>query len=81
MNVMMDDFAYGLSKKRITLSTSGLIPEMERLKELSPVSLAVSLHAPTDELRDQLVPINKKYPLQQLMTVCKNYFKGDKNAR
>ena len=74
---MMDDFAYGLSKRRVTLSTSGIIPEMERLREISPVSLAVSLHAPTDTLRDVLVPINKKYPLVQLMDICKRYFKDE----
>lgn len=77
MNLMMDDLAYGLSKRRVTLSTSGVIPEMLRLREQSPVALAVSLHAPTDELRDVLVPINKKYPLKELMAVCRNYFKGD----
>ena len=77
MDIMMDDFAYGLSKRRVTLSTSGVIPEMERLREQSPVSLAVSLHAPTDALRDELVPINKKYPLAQLMEICKRYFKDE----
>lgn len=77
MNIMMDDFAYGLSKRRVTLSTSGVIPEMERLREVSPVALAVSLHAPTDELRNELVPINKKYPLAQLMSLCKRYFKDE----
>jgi len=77
MGIMMDDFAYGLSKRRVTLSTSGVIPDMIRLREVSPVSLAVSLHAPTDELRDQLVPINKKYPLAELMDVCANYFKNE----
>ena len=74
MDLMMDDFAYGLSKYRVTLSTSGIIPEMERLRERCPVSLAVSLHAPTDELRDILVPVNKKYPLEQLMDMCRRYF-------
>lgn len=77
MNIMMDDFAYGLSKRRVTLSTSGVIPEMERLREHSPVALAVSLHAPNDELRNELVPINKKYPLVQLMDICRNYFKNE----
>ncbi|KGP62309.1 ribosomal RNA large subunit methyltransferase N [Legionella norrlandica] len=77
MNIMMDDFAYGLSKRRVTLSTSGVLPEMERLREASPVALAVSLHAPTDELRNVLVPINKKYPLAQLMSLCKQYFKDE----
>lgn len=77
MDIMMDDFAYGLSKRRVTLSTSGVLPELERLRETSPVSLAVSLHAPNDELRNQLVPINKKYPLAQLMAICKSYFKNE----
>lgn len=77
MNIMMDDLAYGLSKRRVTLSTSGVIPEMERLRERSPVALAVSLHAPNDELRDILVPINKKYPLEQLMDICRRYFKNE----
>lgn len=74
MDLMMDDFAYGLSKRRVTLSTSGLLPEMELLKARSPVSLAVSLHAPTNALRNQLVPVNKKYPLSELMALCKHYF-------
>jgi len=77
MDIMMDDLAYGLSKRRVTLSTSGIIPEMERLREISPVSLAVSLHAPNDLLRNVLVPVNKKYPLAQLMAVCKNYFANE----
>lgn len=76
MDLMMDDNAYGLSKRRVTLSTSGLVPKMERLREQSPVALAVSLHAPTDELRNILVPINKKYPLSELMACCRHYFDG-----
>ncbi len=74
MNLMMDDCAYGLSKRRVTLSTSGVIPDMKRLREQSEVSLAVSLHAPNDKLRNELVPINKKYPLVELMDVCRTYF-------
>lgn len=77
MDIMMDDFGYGLSKRRVTLSTSGIIPEMVRLREQSPVSLAVSLHAPNDELRNELVPINKKYPLAELMALCKRYFENE----
>jgi 23S rRNA (adenine2503-C2)-methyltransferase len=77
MDIMMDDYAYGLSKRRVTLSTSGVLPELERLREISPVALAVSLHAPNDELRDVLVPINKKYPLVQLMALCKKYFQNE----
>lgn len=77
MDIMMDDYAYGLSKRRVTLSTSGVLPYMERLREQSPVSLAVSLHAPNDALRNELVPINKKYPLAQLMALCKQYFHNE----
>lgn len=73
---MMDDLAYGLSKYRVTLSTSGVIPAMLRLKEASSAALAVSLHAPNDALRNILVPINKKYPLKELMAVCRDYFEG-----
>lgn len=81
MDIMMDDCAYGLSKRRVTLSTSGVVPAMKQLAEVSDVSLAVSLHAPTDELRDILVPINKKYPLSQLLSVCKDYFKNEPRRR
>lgn len=77
MDLMMDDFAYGLSKRRVTLSTSGVLPDLERLRAVTSVSLAVSLHAPTNELRNQLVPINKKYPLEQLMDLCKRYFRDE----
>ena len=77
MDIMMDDFAYGLSKRRVTLSTSGVLPELERLRQTSPVALAVSLHAPNDTLRNELVPINKKYPLAELMALCKRYFKDE----
>ncbi len=72
MNLMMDDFAFGLSKRRVTISTSGVVPAMYRLTQACDVSLAVSLHAVTDTLRDELVPINKKYPLQELMTACRD---------
>ena len=77
LDLMLDDFAYGLSKRRVTLSTSGLVPQMELLKARSPVALAVSLHAPTDELRNELVPVNKKYPLAMLMNVCRRYFENE----
>ncbi|MCC5791812.1 MAG: 23S rRNA (adenine(2503)-C(2))-methyltransferase RlmN [Legionellaceae bacterium] len=77
MDIMMDDHAYGLSKRRVTLSTSGVLPELERLRESSPVALAVSLHAPNNALRNELVPINKKYPLEQLIPLCRDYFKGE----
>jgi 23S rRNA (adenine2503-C2)-methyltransferase len=75
MNLMMDDFGYGLSKRRVTVSTSGVVPAMNRLNEVCDVSMAVSLHAPNDELRNQLVPINVKYPLYQLMDACREYAK------
>jgi 23S rRNA (adenine2503-C2)-methyltransferase len=70
---MMDDFAYGLSKRRVTISTSGVVPAMNRLNDVCDVSMAVSLHAPNDELRNQLVPINIKYPLAELMDACRAY--------
>lgn len=73
MDIMKDDFAYGISRRRLTLSTSGVVPALDRLAEVTNVALAVSLHAPNDALRDQLVPINKKYPLQQLLASCRNY--------
>lgn len=77
MDLMMDDLAYNLSKYRVTLSTSGLVPQMLELKKRSQVSLAVSLHAPNDELRNELVPINKKYPLKELMAVCRHYYENE----
>ncbi len=73
MNLMMSDFAYGLSKRRVTLSTSGVVPALYRLSEVSDVALAISLHASDDELRDKLVPVNKKYPIQELLDACKHY--------
>lgn len=72
--LMLNDNAYGLSKRKVTVSTCGLIPEIQRLREQSEVALAISLHAPTDELRDQLMPINKKYPIKDLITACDHYF-------
>ena len=73
MRIMLDDHAYGLSRRRVTLSTSGIVPAMDRLRQACPVALAVSLHAPNDALRDVLVPINKKYPLSMLMQACQRY--------
>jgi 23S rRNA (adenine2503-C2)-methyltransferase len=73
LHILLDDHAYGLSARRVTVSTSGLVPKMDRLREACPVSLAVSLHAPSDALRDQLVPINKNYPLRELMAACQRY--------
>jgi 23S rRNA (adenine2503-C2)-methyltransferase len=76
-DLMLDDFAYGLSKRRITLSTSGVVPVLDRLAQVSDISLAVSLHAPDDELRNQLVPINRKYPIHELLAACKRYVGRD----
>ena len=81
MDIMQDDFAYMLAKQRVTLSTSGIVPGIYRLREVSDVSLAVSLHAPNDALRDQLVPINRKYPLAELLPACKHYVAGDKRRK
>ncbi|MDD5363809.1 MAG: 23S rRNA (adenine(2503)-C(2))-methyltransferase RlmN [Gallionellaceae bacterium] len=73
LSLMLDDHAYGLSRRRVTVSTSGIVPAMDRLREDMPVALAVSLHAPNDTLRDELVPINRKYPLKELMAACRRY--------
>ncbi len=73
LKLMLDDNAYGLSRRRVTVSTSGLIPGIDQLREDCPVALAVSLHAPNDALRDELVPINRKYPLAELMAACQRY--------
>ncbi|WP_354685605.1 23S rRNA (adenine(2503)-C(2))-methyltransferase RlmN [Cupriavidus necator] len=73
MRLMLDDNAYGLSRRRVTLSTSGVVPMMDRLSKDLPVALAVSLHASNDALRDVLVPLNKKYPLADLMAACRRY--------
>ncbi|MGH8629158.1 MAG: 23S rRNA (adenine(2503)-C(2))-methyltransferase RlmN, partial [Burkholderiales bacterium] len=73
MRIMLDDHAYGLSRRRVTLSTSGIAPAIDRLRLECPVALAVSLHAPNDALRDQLVPINRKYPLKELLAACRRY--------
>ena len=76
MNIMIDDFAYGLSKRRVTLSTAGVVPGIDKLREVCHVSLAVSLHAPDDALRNQLVPLNKKYDIAELMEACRRYLDG-----
>ncbi len=73
LRLMLDDNAYGLSRRRVTVSTSGVVPAMDRLRDECPVALAVSLHAPNDELRNVLVPINQKYPLRELMAACRRY--------
>jgi 23S rRNA (adenine2503-C2)-methyltransferase len=70
---MLDDLAYGLSRRRVTVSTAGLVPGIDLLREECPVALAVSLHAPDDALRDELVPINRKYPIRELLAACLRY--------
>jgi len=73
LNLMLDDNAYGLSRRRVTVSTSGVVPGMDRLRDECPVALAVSLHASNDTLRDELVPVNRKYPLRELVAACNRY--------
>ncbi|MCE3268823.1 MAG: rlmN, partial [Burkholderiales bacterium] len=73
MKIMLDDNAYNLSKRKLTLSTSGMIPGIDRLKNDCPVSLAVSLHASNDEVRSEIIPLNKKYPIKELMAACSRY--------
>ncbi|MEM7250911.1 MAG: 23S rRNA (adenine(2503)-C(2))-methyltransferase RlmN [Pseudomonadota bacterium] len=81
LDIMLDDFAYGLAKKRVTLSTAGVVPGIDRLAERVPVSLAISLHATNDALRDQLVPINRKYPIKTLMDACRRYAQKQSRQR
>ncbi len=81
IQLMMEDNAYGLSKRRVTLSTAGVVPALDKLREVTDVSLAISLHAPTDELRDQLVPINKRYPIDMLVDACNRYMDGLNDKR
>ncbi len=73
IRLMLDDLSFGLSRRRVTLSTAGVVPAIDRLREECPVSLAVSLHAPSDDLRNRLVPLNKKYPIQPLLNTCRRY--------
>lgn len=80
IRIMMDDFAYGLSKRRVTVSTAGVVPAMDRLGDALDMRLAVSLHATNDELRNELVPVNKKYPLKELMSACRRFI-DKQNAR
>lgn len=79
--LMMEDNAYGLSKRRVTLSTAGVVPALDKLAEVSDVSLAVSLHAPNDELRNQLVPMNRRYPINELVDACNRYLKSLNDKR
>lgn len=80
MSLMLDDFGYGISKRRVTLSTSGVVPALDKLAEVSEVSLAISLHAPNDQLRNELVPINRKYPIAQLLESCQNYINSQSDS-
>jgi 23S rRNA (adenine2503-C2)-methyltransferase len=76
LRTMLDDHGYGLSRRRVTVSTSGVVPMIERLRDDCPVALAVSLHAPEDALRSDLVPLNRKYPLPELLTACRSYLEA-----
>ncbi|KKL47236.1 hypothetical protein LCGC14_2337550, partial [marine sediment metagenome] len=76
MNLMRDDFGYGISWRRLTLSTSGMVPMIDKLREDCHVSLAISLHAANDKLRDEIIPLNKKYPIAELLAACKRYVVG-----
>lgn len=80
MRLMMDDYSFGLSRRKVTLSTAGMIPAIDQLRQQCPVSLAVSLHAPDNALRDKLVPLNKKYPIGALLDCCRRYV-GENNRR
>jgi len=81
MDLMLEDLAYGISKRRVTLSTSGVVPALDRLAEVSEVSLAISLHAPNDALRSQLVPINRKYPIDMLLRSSRNYIAAQRDKK
>lgn len=81
IHLMLDDFAYGLSKRRVTVSTSGVVPGIYELAKVTDVALALSLHAPNDTLRTELVPINKKYPIKEVLAACKDYLGDDKRRR
>lgn len=77
VHLMLEDNAYGLSKRRVTISTAGVVPALKRLREECDVSLALSLHAPNDVIRDNIVPLNKKYPIKEVLEACRHYFDGD----
>jgi 23S rRNA (adenine2503-C2)-methyltransferase len=81
MDLMLDDLAYGISKRRVTLSTSGVVPALDRLAECSEVSLAVSLHAPNDALRSQLVPVNRRYPIAELLASARRYIEAQADSK
>lgn len=73
MDIMMDDFGFGLSKRRVTLSTSGVVPALDKLGDMIDVALAISLHAPTDDIRDEIVPINRKYNIETFLAAVRRY--------
>ena len=81
MSLMMDDYAYGISKRRVTLSTAGVVPALERLAAVSEASLAISLHAPNDELRSQLVPVNRRYPIRELLDAARSYLQAQTDTK
>ena len=80
MDILLDDFGYGLSKRRVTLSTAGVVPMLRRLGEVSQVSLALSLHAPDDALRNELVPLNRKYPIAEVLQACRDYWDAQEDT-
>ena len=77
VHIMLEDNAYGLSKRRVTISTAGVVPAIRKLRDECDVSLAISLHAPNDKIRNEIVPLNKKYPINELLEACRYYFDGD----
>lgn len=81
MELMLDDLGFGLSKRRVTLSTSGVVPALEKLRERIDVMLAISLHAPDDELRNEIVPINKKYNIEEFLASSRRYVEQSKAQR
>ena len=80
-DLLLDDLAFGFSRRRVTISTSGIVPALQRMTQTTPVSLAISLHAANDKLRDKLVPINQKYPIKELLNACKNYLDSGTQKR
>lgn len=80
LNLLQDDYVYGLSKRRITISTSGIVPQLKTLSTVSDVALAISLHASNDQIRNQIIPINKKYPIGVLLEACRHYFKSKRRS-
>jgi len=76
MSIMLDDHAYGLSRRRVTLSTSGVVPQIRKLKDALPVALAVSLHAPNDAIRSRIMPVNDTYPIASLLDACRDYLEA-----